>query len=116
MLAIETVAVRRPTPVGVKLIWKLVLPPTAIGLVGTAVMAKSAALAPLITSSGLAVRTRSAVPLLAIMKVRTMGVPPKRAAPKSVWSATSGVVSPATIDCPFPCTSISGMGTVAPVP
>lgn len=96
------VAVRTPSPLGVNSTVNVVVAPAPMGVVGLAVIAKSAAFAPLMaTKVGLSVRMRSAVPRFSMVKVAETAVS-KMMLPKSVPSTTAGDVSPSTIDCPFP--------------
>ena len=81
---------------------------------GRPVTVKSAALVPLIATSGVPERVRAPVPVFWIVKVRVTVPPVTSALPKSVKSAAEGVASPSAMATALPTTLISG--AVAPVP
>lgn len=92
---------------------KVVVAPAATGEVGVAVTVKSAALVPLMTTSGEPVKAKAAVPLLVMVNVCVTGVP-MLVLPKSVPSVVEGLVSPLLIGVlDLPVRSISG---ATPVP
>ena len=102
MLAIDNVAALIPGELGSKVTWKVVLAPPAIGDDGRVVTEKSTALVPLIMILGLPVKSKLLVPVLLMVKVRTIDPLSISVLPKSVKSAVDGVVSPLTIEIPFP--------------
>ena len=116
LLAIEIIAVRRPSALGSKVTWNVRLPPAATELAGCVTTVKSAAFAPLIWTTGVPLRFKAALPVLRIVKLLTTVPPLVSVEPKSVPSVALGVVSPSTIDTPPPCTSTSGAGAAGVVP
>jgi hypothetical protein len=57
---------------------------------------------PLVTTLGLPLKSKPIVPVFLIVKVRTIVPLSISVLPKSVKSAVDGVVSPLTIETPFP--------------
>jgi hypothetical protein len=109
LFAIEIVAVRTPVADGLNVTSKVVDPEGAVTVeFGCWVTVKSAALVPPITTRGVPVKSRLAVPVLNIVNERTDGFPPTAAEPRSVSSAADGVVSPSMMLTLLPRTSISG--------
>ena len=104
-----TVAVRNPPALGSNVTTKVVVPPPLLtGVPGMEVTVKSPACAPPITTGGVPVRFRAAVPELVMVKL--LGLLPLATGtlPKSVSSVAEGVASPSLIETPRPETSISG--------
>ena len=83
-LAMLKVALRNPAPAGSNVIWKVVAPPAATGVVGCAVIVNSFDCVPPTTTIGVPVRFSAAVPLFVIVNVRTTVPPVTIAGPKSV--------------------------------
>ena len=83
-LAILTVVVSSPRTVGAKVIWNVVDPLGATGVVGCDVTEKSAALPPVIEIFGVPVRSSSPVPEFWMVNVRAKVPAFVRTLPKSV--------------------------------
>ncbi len=109
-MAMETVALRRPSPDGSKAMVKDVDPPGPMPDPGWFVTVKS--LEPVRET---APSVSAPMPVFATVKERLTRPVVWSAEPKSVSSAPEGVASPDVISTPFPCTSISGAITT-PVP
>ncbi len=115
LLAILTVAVRKPVALGSKVIVKVVVPPALATLVAASVVnEKSAAWVPPMVTRGLSVKFNGAEPVVVMVKVFGFVAPDISRLPKSVSSAAEGVPSPSDIELPDPDTSISG--AAVPVP
>ena len=107
LLAMLTVSVKLPAAAGSKVTAKVVAVLLATVLApGCAVTVKCVPV--LRATAGVPVRFKSVVPVLRMVKVCTTVPPLTAVLPKSVSSATEGVVSPLGMDWPWPWTSISG--------
>jgi hypothetical protein len=113
LLVMLNVAVRGPVKLGSKVTWNVLALFTATGEAGWAFTVKSTALGPLTATLGTPLNTSGAVPRFVMVKLRTTVPLLTAALPKSVPSATPGVVSPSRMLTPLPVTLISGS---TPVP
>ena len=108
-MTILTEAVLRPVVVGLKVIWKVVVP-VLIGTddEGEAVTVKSEASAPVMLTNGLPDKFKATPPVFSIVKSLTTVPLLMPVEPKSVLSAMIGVISSSGIEMPFPLMLISG--------
>ncbi|CAD0000398.1 hypothetical protein FLACHUCJ7_00017 [Flavobacterium chungangense] len=108
VLAIEIVAVRKPTVGGSKVTTKVVVPVVgAIGELGWVVIVKSPAFAPVIATFGVPDKFKGAIAVFSIVKVRAIVPEVKAIEPKSVWLVVVGLLSLCRIVLPFPLMLIS---------
>ena len=112
----ETVAWRKPVRGGLKVIWKVCVPPCAatVAEAGCWVTLKSEAWAPKTETRGEPVSVKSPDPVLIIENVCTGKPVLMSVLPKSVPFGTDVDVTPSTMEMPFPLISISG--AAEPVP
>ena len=116
-LAIVKVAVLRPTALGLNVMVKLVLLPAVIVFEGIVVTEKSAAFAPeIVTYGDEPVKFKVFTPPKFSITNEFVFVPPAISIlPKSVPSATCGVVSPSLISLVLPVIFISCKGELATI-